>query len=188
MMRCPFESVIGCQLAVDGSRWSGVGGGRPSNESATHSRHSKKPVPSSVLGGGSIKLGEKSIWLLRRSACGQVTLAPANRLVVSGRQGDALGLKQGRVLGKREGKVCLVRALWVKAVFNRLGAEPGATQGHSKDPPVSPLRKGGKRPDAADFPPPSQGGKKDQTPPTFPPLRRGGTGGESRGACNASRL
>src|SRR5271157_4344246 len=34
--------------------------------------------------------------------------------------------------------------------------------------------------------PPSQGGKKDQTPPTFPPLRRGGRGGESRGACNAS--
>ena len=42
----------------------------------------------------------------------------------------------------------------IRAVFNRLDAEPGATQRHSKNPPVSPLRKGG---------------KKDQTPPTFPP-------------------
>ena len=40
-----------------------------------------------------------------------------------------------------------------RAVFNRLDAEPGATQGHSKNPPVFPLRKEGKRPDAADFPP-----------------------------------
>src|SRR5271157_1648119 len=37
---------------------------------------------------------------------------------------------------------------------------------------------------AEQYCPPSQGGKKDQTPPTFPPLRRGG--GESCGACNAS--
>src|SRR5208282_3701738 len=34
--------------------------------------------------------------------------------------------------------------------------------------------------------PPFARGEKDQTPPTFPPLRRGGRGGESRGACNAS--
>jgi len=40
-----------------------------------------------------------------------------------------------------------------RAIFNRLDAEPGVTQRHSKNPPVSPLRKGGKRPDAADFPP-----------------------------------
>ena len=58
----------------------------------------------------------------------------------------------------------------IRAVFNRLDAEPGATQRHSKNPPVSPLRKGGKRSDAADF----------------PPLAKGGKGGESRGACNAS--
>ena len=56
-----------------------------------------------------------------------------------------------------------------RAIFNRLDAEPGATQRHSKNPPVSSLRKG----------------EKDQTPPTFPPLRRGGRGGESRGASNA---
>src|SRR5208282_6478963 len=34
--------------------------------------------------------------------------------------------------------------------------------------------------------PPFARGEKDQTPPTFPPLRRGGRGGESCGACNAS--
>src|SRR5208337_5673869 len=39
---------------------------------------------------------------------------------------------------------------------------------------------------AEQYCPPSQGGKKDQTPPSFPPLRRGGRGGESRGASNAS--
>ena len=61
--------------------------------------------------------------------------------------------------------------LVLRAVFNRLDAEPGATQEALEEPPCVP---------------PSQGGKKDQTPPTFPPLRRGGRGGESRGACNAS--
>src|SRR5208282_1094749 len=34
--------------------------------------------------------------------------------------------------------------------------------------------------------PPFARGEKDQTPPTFPPLRRGGRGGESCDACNAS--
>ena len=33
----------------------------------------------------------------------------------------------------------------IRAVFNRLDAEPGATQRHSKNLPVSPLRKGGKK-------------------------------------------
>src|SRR5271157_4085432 len=40
-----------------------------------------------------------------------------------------------------------------RAILNRVDAEPGTKQRHSKHPPVSPLRKGGKRPDAADFPP-----------------------------------
>jgi hypothetical protein len=57
-----------------------------------------------------------------------------------------------------------------RAVFNRLDAEPGATQRHSKNSPVSPLGKGGKRPDAADF----------------PPLRRGV--GEERAAAHAMHL
>ena len=57
----------------------------------------------------------------------------------------------------------------IRAVFNRLDAEPGATRRHSKNPPVSPLRKGGKRSDAADFPPLAKGGR-----------------GVRAGACNAS--
>ena len=60
----------------------------------------------------------------------------------------------------------------IRAVFNRLDAEPGATQRHSKNLPVSPLRKGGKKDQTPPTFPPLRG-KKDQTPPTFPPLRRG---------------
>ena len=55
-----------------------------------------------------------------------------------------------------------------RAGFNRLDDEPGATRRHSKAPPVSPLRKGGKKTRRRQF---------------FSPLRRGG---ESRDICNAS--
>src|SRR5271157_1391622 len=45
------------------------------------------------------------------------------------------------------------------AVFNRLDDEPGTTQRHSKNPPASPLRKGGKRRHADNFSPPCEGGE-----------------------------
>ncbi len=41
----------------------------------------------------------------------------------------------------------------MRAVFNRLDAEPGATQRQSKNPLCPPFARGEKRPDAADFPP-----------------------------------
>ncbi len=46
----------------------------------------------------------------------------------------------------------------VKAIFNRVDDDPGTTHRHSKHPPLPPLRMGGKRPDAADFPPLAKGG------------------------------
>src|SRR5208283_3430572 len=51
-----------------------------------------------------------------------------------------------------------VSALPARAVFNRLDAEPGATQRHSKNPPVSPLRKGGKKTRRRRLSPPCEGG------------------------------
>src|SRR5208283_4894520 len=72
----------------------------------------------------------------------------------------------------RPGRLCILgRTSRARAVFNRLDAEPGVTQWHSKNPPVSPLRKGG---------------KKTRRRRLSPPCEGGGRGGESRGACNAS--
>src|SRR5271166_3342327 len=72
-------------------------------------------------------------------------------------------------LGQAAGDSLVTR--FTRAVFNRLDAEPGVTQRHSKNPPVSPLRKGG---------------KKTRRRRLSPPCEGGGRGGESRGACNAS--
>src|SRR5208337_3920890 len=43
-------------------------------------------------------------------------------------------------------------------IFNRLDGEPGATQRHSKNPPVSPLAKGGKKTRRRRLSPPCEGG------------------------------
>ena len=44
-----------------------------------------------------------------------------------------------------------------RAVFNRLDHEPGAMRRYSKNPPVSPLRKGGKRRESPTYPPLAKG-------------------------------
>src|SRR5271166_3478424 len=59
-------------------------------------------------------------------------------------------------LGQAAGDSLVTR--FTRAVFNRLDAEPGVTQRHSKNPPVSPLRKGGKKTRRRRLSPPCEGG------------------------------
>src|SRR3954471_7045369 len=84
----------------------------------------------------------------------------------------------------------MTSTICANAVFHRLDDGPRAMPGCSKDPPVSPLRKGGKVGTARTFPPLRRGGwggdpgTTRRLGPAFPPLRRGGWGGESAGACD----
>ena len=79
---------------------------------------------------------------------------------------DALGRAAGSRLfspaTSRPGRSWPSRSRWTqnvaRAVFNRLDAEPGVTQRHSKNSPVSPLRKGGKKSRRRQLSPPCEGG------------------------------
>ncbi len=51
---------------------------------------------------------------------------------------------RGLRVGREREEAHALRRSKPGAVFHRLDANPGATQGHSNHPPVSPLRKGGK--------------------------------------------
>ena len=87
------------------------------------------------------------------------TIAVIRKIVVPTRRLTAIFPKRSTVAESTD----------LRAVFNRLDAEPGAAQRHSKNPPVSPLRKGGKKTRRRRLSPPCEGGS-----PDFPPLAKGG--------------